>query len=691
MQRTTFLRMGAALLVAGALALAGCSDDNGGLSAEDMARIDNAEMAAASAMAAQAAAEAEAMAAEAEAAEAEAARMAAVAEAAEAMAAQMEAEAMAASAMMAQEDAEDMAQAATDARQDAETARDAAMAAQTEAERMRDAANTARDEANATIVTLEARVAELEAELAAGPATIGTLEGAEGRAAAARIKNATSSAPARNDALELVDTTADISAAGYANDPLDDTPYEGVPRATGALDTPVRGSLTRAGMAADDDKPDNHPEPTMTIPSSVSVTGLKQARLGQDAELTLSVKGGSGLGTEMHSAEMDAPEIDNFTGVSLMREGPGPITQMALVYSDAERSVRAWGDVYRYNVMEDGTPATAESNRTHLDVGDLMDNPVDLANYDSKVSFDDDAGLSTSGILSRDVSLGSTVRGSYDSVPGLFVCTGAAGAVCRIELNNAGTVRISYETAQGALAFRADNAEALLPDTDYLAFGVWTEVPDSPTLANPGRVQGFVHGSAEVFKYADVADLTGSASYSGAAVGHYATRAQGAHTVDMGRFTADAALTANFDADADPYAAGNDAAGLSLTGMITDFKMEDGTDIDGWVVNLNGGGMLTRTFDVPAADPADSDPRILARPSTDGDIYGATSGSTGSLSWSGVWDAWLFGNNTDAHPTGVAGRFQAVRGEPQPTTINGAINLFTDEGFAGVTGAFAGR
>ena len=681
MQRTTFLRMGAALLVAGALALAGCGDDNGGLSAEDMARIDNAEMAAASAMAAQAAAEAEAMAAEAEAAEAEAARMAAVAEAAEAMAAQMEAEAMAASAMMAQEDAEDMAQAATDARQDAETARDAAMAAQTEAERMRDAANKARDEANATIVTLEARVAELEAELAAGPATVGTLEGAEGRAAAARIKNATSSAPDRNDSLELVDSTNPLVTP---NDPSNDTRYN-LMRAEAAVQE--NGALTHAAAAPDGEMPDNRTEPSTVIPQSVSVTGLKQARLGQPAELTLSVKGGTGLGTAMDTADEDAPMIARWDGVALEKDGPGPITQMALVYSDAERSVRAFGDVYRYN--RDGAMITiipaAEGDRTHLSVGipsGLAPTPQDLENFDDKVELTH--GLATDGVTSRPFT---TIGGSYDGVAGQFVCVHESDT-CTLQLAADGTEQI-YVTAVGPeIQFRANNAESLLPDTDYLAFGVWTEVPDSPTLANPGRVQGFVHGNATVFKYADVADLAGSASYSGAAVGHYATRAQGAYTVDMGRFTASAALTANFDADADPYMAGNDAAGLSVTGTISSFKMEDGTDIDGWVVTLRSGGMLTRTFD---EGDANDDTRILARPSTDGDIYGATSGTTGSLSWSGVWDAWLFGNNTDAHPTGVAGRFQAVRGEPQPTTTDGAINLFTDEGFAGVTGAFAGR
>ena len=71
---------------------------------------------------------------------------------------------------------------------------------------------------------------------------------------------------------------------------------------------------------------------------------------------------------------------------------------------------------------------------------------------------------------------------------------------------------------------------------------------------------------------------------------------------------------------------------------------------------------------------------------------GATSGTTGSLSFEGVWEAWMFGNNPDNHPTGVAGNFQASMGTAQPvTTPEARIDQFNDQGFAGVVGSFAGR
>ena len=74
------------------------------------------------------------------------------------------------------------------------------------------------------------------------------------------------------------------------------------------------------------------------------------------------------------------------------------------------------------------------------------------------------------------------------------------------------------------------------------------------------------------------------------------------------------------------------------------------------------------------------------------DILGSTDGTTGSLALDGNWEAWFFGNNLDTHPTGVAGNFQASMGTAQPAqTSEARIDLFDDEGFAGVVGSFAGR
>ena len=637
--QTWTLLVGALALM---VALAGCGGDDNGLSAEDMARISTAEAdaatarsEAAAAAAAQATAEAEAMAAAAAQAEAEA-------EAAAAMAARMTAEAATAAAKAAQTMAEED-------QKDAEDARDAAIAAQGVAETARDAANAARAIAEAARKDAEDALAaaNMEIEELKEAAMVPTADEvaamtAAGRAAALRIMNAVGPMPIQ---METADIDEDTGAANNsANDPSDD--------ATFPADTIQSGEGVRMG-----------------IEGGVSITGLSQSRLGQDAMLALAVEGGSGLSTDDDSAEMDAPEIDGFIGVSLMKDGPGAITQTALVYSDAERSVRAFGDVYRYTHMVNGTAGTNEATRTHILVGNAVQ-----ANADGKVMLVH--GLSTTtGVIMRDIDNGGTVRGYYDGVAGLYTFNDSAGSM--ITLRSDGSITITSTTL--LLTFRADNHETLLPDTDYLAFGVWKEAPDDPTNANPGRTRPFVHGNAGAYSYGDVKGLDGMASYSGGAVGHWATRAARERAVEMGRFTADASLTANFD--------GGLGDAVVLSGMINGFMDEAGEmDMAGWLVNLNDGRMLTMTFDQGTANDITDDVAV-ARPSTDSDIYGMTDGTTGSLSWEGVWDAWLFGVNKSNYPTGVAGRFQAEAGDPNPADIN----AFTDDGFAGVVGSFAGR
>ena len=107
------------------------------------------------------------------------------------------------------------------------------------------------------------------------------------------------------------------------------------------------------------------------IMGGADIGSISQARLGEDPMLTIAVTGGSGLGTAMDSADMDAPMIDGFTGVSLMKDGPGAVTQMALVYSDAERSVRAWGDAYRYNTNAAGDDLTVKVALTQKVIGHI--------------------------------------------------------------------------------------------------------------------------------------------------------------------------------------------------------------------------------------------------------------------------------------------------------------------------------
>ena len=530
----------------------------------------------------------------------------------------------------------------------------------------------------------------------------GTLEGVEGRAAAARV------AVLNPNPIGLTTVSARTLGAETNIGPdgmrgtADDAPFP-IPAAAAG------GPIVLAAL-----------------PRDVNLAGLQQSQLGQPPALTLNVTGGSGLGTAADSASTPAPTIPGWTGVSLERMGPGAITQKAYVYSDAQPSVRAFEDVYEYNtdrVGGGGAVTIPLGSRTHLlvnayvaAVGGVATTPTAIGQIDPNISFTH--GLSaTTGVTTRQIvatpappaagavaplPAGSALPGSYANVPGVYRCS----TICTVSLAADGsTVQFIGGTAAaplaGNLTFRADDPDTLLPDADWLAFGIWEAVPDSPTLANPGRLRPFVGGNAPVYTFAQVsaAGMRGTATYNGNAVGQYATRDQGSHLAEMGYFTATATVTANFDADSTPLTAAVDGFGLAVSGSITNFVDGDGNPLAGWRVNLNGGGMITGPDGSGAAGPPVVPPVMRARPSTDGDIYGTTSGlgggaTSGSLSWTGIWDAWLFGNGaaTGGMPTGIAGRFQASAGSARPvTTAEGRINQFTDTGFAGVAGSFAGR
>jgi hypothetical protein len=299
----------------------------------------------------------------------------------------------------------------------------------------------------------------------------GTREDAEDRYAAQRIAQSVGST-----VVEAARPAIDRDGSG--GDDATDGPYEG------EIKEDVFGDRIRGG---------------------VSIDGISQARLGQDPMITLDIAGGSELGTATDSAG-EAPAISGFEGVSLMKDGPGAITQMALVYSDIERSVRAWGDVYRYNTdsagMELGADIESEGARTHLRVGDtVVDAPLSMV--DSKISLDH--GLSTTkGVTERDISANETALGSYDGVVGQYVFL----ADTTLEFD--GTT-LTVTAGTGTVLFKADDPDVVIPDRDYLAFGVWTEIPDDPTNANPGRVRPFVHGNAGPLTADQVAVLTGDA------------------------------------------------------------------------------------------------------------------------------------------------------------------------------------
>ena len=221
----------------------------------------------------------------------------------------------------------------------------------------------------------------------------------------------------------------------------------------------------------------------------------------------------------------------------------------------------------------------------------------------------------------------------------------------------------------------------------YLTFGWWTRVPGSSALglgtfgnapftsnlqvsrrnslalqdAWPRGANAFVAGRHKYWPggFTELKALSGTATYSGGAAGQWSERAAGARDGASGPFTADATLTADFD-----------TGFLTLSGTIANFRNAAGTSLGSWTATLanDTGGLTGGTLN------------------GGGFVYhGNTAGAAGGHDWSGGWVAQFFRrlatDSQTAHPTALAGVFQAHHGTPAMTPSN-------DQGFVGVLGAF---
>ena len=165
-------------------------------------------------------------------------------------------------------------------------------------------------------------------------------------------------------------------------------------------------------------------------------------------------------------------------------------------------------------------------------------------------------------------------------------------------------------------------------------------------------------------------DLKGSATYKGGAAGKWAMQSTTDDSASGGHFTANATLTANFDANlraadaADTVAANKD--GVSIGGKIDGFMTGD-VSRPNWKVTLS--------YDAMPDNDADPGVQFL------GDVApitgpGATTkwATGGAVDGVGTWNANFYGEDDDDHPTAVVGEFNAaIGGEDDIARISGAF------------------
>ena len=271
------------------------------------------------------------------------------------------------------------------------------------------------------------------------------------------------------------------------------------------------------------------------------------------------------------------------------------------------------------------------------------------------------------------IDVGETFTGTYFGAPGQFQCIagGADTTSCALARNDDGTVGVNDTDADpdvvastGSWSFTPDpGAMITVPDQDWMAYGAWLTTPDS--AAGDHRLGVFFNGmdpynpAQNTFLATDAAGLRGSATYSGGATGVYV------YGTGSGLFTAEATLTANFDANSNGM---DDAGDYSISGRIDNFRStrgvalgwdtgdepnRDGLGENDWVVELG-------RFEFP--DAADDNDAATGNPA----LAIAATGTTGSadgVPWTGSWNGMFFGPNMmdgdPAAPSGVAGQFWA--------------------------------
>ena len=213
--------------------------------------------------------------------------------------------------------------------------------------------------------------------------------------------------------------------------------------------------------------------------------------------------------------------------------------------------------------------------------------------------------------------------GTFGGASGTFECTGT----CTVQ-HQGGSV---YNLSSGTWTFTTSStARVSVDDDSYMYFGWWKRDQKMPRSLSFETFSGGAHAVANI---PDA--LTGTATYTGDAVGQYAIYQPAGDDSSTGSFTASATLTANFGAA--------DAEG-TLSGRVTNFS----NDAD-WSLTLMSQAIAAGAVARPA-DP-------VATPSVSWTIGAHT--ETG-----GAWDARFFSDvaGSTAIPEGVAGTFSAQFG-----------------------------
>ena len=260
--------------------------------------------------------------------------------------------------------------------------------------------------------------------------------------------------------------------------------------------------------------------------------------------------------------------------------------------------------------------------------------------------------------LTIEMRQGDSITGTLDGVAGAFSCSTSFGCAFLDDRRPGeaypawGDIVFTPEDGSADVSLPVDSYP-FVPEADYLAFGHWLYIPEDATDADAYDFGVFASGG-DPFETSNLRGLTGTASYAGAASGMYYANGL-SRSPDVGSFTADVALTADFgdgsatgtvDGELNNFTFEGDVAS-SLPAAVTLAATPHSSIFEGFGVEQGS----TNIFDTAWSGQQ--------APYRGGWVGGTTEASVDGTAWSGDWAGVFYGNgaaSTD-HPTSVAGVF----------------------------------
>ena len=232
--------------------------------------------------------------------------------------------------------------------------------------------------------------------------------------------------------------------------------------------------------------------------------------------------------------------------------------------------------------------------------------------------------------------------GTYDGYSGTFKC--ATG--CNIAAAADGALTFTGDwTFTASLTAKRHSSQAQ-QDSEFLYFGIWAYEPTD--AASAPEVKWAAGGDAGDITGANFDALTGSATFTGGAIGKYALAKVAGREAKIGTFTATANFSATFDGTP------------TISGRITDFK-EGGSSLGAdWHVFLGSSASAAATLGATGATGTTT-------------THGAINGDTATGSWAATLhgsdnadmslaDGYTAAKYPMADVAGVAGWFNAAAG-----------------------------